>query len=183
MTSITAEQRREWGRKGGKARAAQPDFSEHQRHAGRRSAQVNDMSALGHRGAMVYIRKYGYARLFKLARAWRLEHPSRHERAVMALLDSLSLAYEREAEALGEDAFVSVDFFLPDLARVIEVNGKCHYDPLFDDPRYPQTRQANDAERLRRLEAAGFEILVIDHRALADEDAVRRQVAEFVKVR
>jgi very-short-patch-repair endonuclease len=171
------------GRQGGKARAAQPDFAEHQRRAGRRSAQVNDMSALGHRGAMAYIQKYGYARLYRLARAWRLGHPSRHEQAVMALLDSLGLAYEREAEVLGENAFVSVDFFLPGLAKAIEVNGKVHFDPLFDDPRYPQTRQANDAERLRCLQAAGFEIMVIDYRDLADADAVRRQVAEFVKVR
>lgn len=184
MTTITDERReflRQIGRKGGKARAQMPDFIDHQRRAGRRSAQVNDMAALGHRGAMAYIRKYGYASLFKLARAWRLENPSRHERQVMAMLDALGITYEREAEVLGEDAFISVDFYLAETRQAIEVNGKVHYDPLFDHPNYPHTRRSNEARRLERLRQAGFEVLVIDYRQLRDADAVRQRIAEFIE--
>ncbi len=186
VKSMTAEERRKWyrhiGRKGGRARARMDDFQEHQRRAGKRSAEVNDMAALGHKGAMVYIRRYGYGKLFRLARTWRLENPSRHEQTVMAILDAMGLCYEREAEVLGEDAFVSVDFHLPDLGKIVEVNGRVHYDPVFDNPRYPETRQAKEQERLSRLRKAGFEILVIDHRDLeADEDATRQQIVEFVE--
>lgn len=184
MTAISEERReflREIGRKGGKARAQMPDFQEHQRHAGRRSAEVNDMAALGHRGAIAYIHKYGYARLFRLARSWRLENPSSHERQVMAILDEQGVTYEREAEILGENAYVSVDFYLPDLAKVIEVNGKIHYDPLFDHPNYPNTRKAKDQERLRKLEKAGFQVLVIDHRDLKDQPAVRKCIEQFLR--
>lgn len=186
VKAMTPEEHRAWlreiGRRGGRARAQMPDFAEHQRRAGRRSAAVNDMAALGHRGAIAYIRKYGFARLFRLARAWRLENPSRHEQAIMAMLDRLGLIYEREAEVLGEDGFVSADFYLPATRQVIEVNGRVHYDERFDHPRYPQTRQAGEQERLRRLWEAGFEALVVDHRDLeADEETILRQIVEFVE--
>jgi len=49
---MMTQERREACRRGGKARAALPDFQEHQRAAGKRSAVVNDMAALGHRGAV-----------------------------------------------------------------------------------------------------------------------------------
>jgi very-short-patch-repair endonuclease/general stress protein YciG len=186
LKAMTPEERREWyreiGRKGGRARAQMPDFPEHQRRAGRRSAEVNNMAALGRKGARAYIRRYGYGKLFRLARAWRLENPSRHEQTVMAMLDEMGLRYEREAEVLGEDTFVSVDFHLPGLGRIIEVNGRVHYDPMFDHPRYPETRRAKEEERLRRLLKASFEVLVIDHRDLeADEEAIRQQLVEFVR--
>lgn len=139
------------------------------------------MAALGRKGARAYIRRYGYGRLFRLARAWRLENPSRHEQAVMAMLDEMGVRYEREAEVLGEEVFVSVDFHLPGQGRIIEINGRVHYDPMFDNPRYPETRLAKEQERLRRLQKAGFEVLVIDHRDLeADEEATRQQLVEFV---
>ncbi|NIM52732.1 MAG: hypothetical protein GTO22_26385, partial [Gemmatimonadales bacterium] len=64
-------------------------------------------------------------------------------------------AYEREAEVLGEEAFVSVDFYLPDLGKIVEVNGRVHYEPVFDNPRYPETRLAKEQERLSRLRKAG----------------------------
>ena len=172
----TREQLQEWGRRGGKKRAQMPDFVEHQRRAGRRSAEVNDMAALGHRGAMAFIHKYGYPALFRKARKWRLENPSRHERRVMGILDGLGVQYEREARVLGEDELVSVDFYLPGRGQVIEVNGKVHYDPLFDHPNYPGTRARKEAERLRRLEKE-FEVLVLDYREMEE---ARSRVLEFV---
>jgi len=182
---MTAEERREACRRGGKARAALPDFQEHQRRAGKRSAEVNDMAALGHRGAVAYARKYGYARLFHLCRCYRLEHPSANERAVMAILEGLGLSegqdYEREAMPLGEDTLIAVDFYLPGKRKVIEVNGKVHYDPLFDHPNYPGTRAENEARRLDKLESAGVRVLVLDWRDLANTDNVRQQITLFME--
>ena len=182
MTAAQRERYREMGRKGGKARAAMSDFTEHQRHAGRCSAAVNDMAALGHLGARAFIEKYGYARLYQLCRNWRIGHPSRHERAVMRMLDDLEVRYEREAEVLGEGLFVSVDFYLPGTRRVIEVYGRVHFDPLFDHPRHVETRRANDARRVSRLEEAGFKVLVVDYRDLeAGAAIVQHKLAEFAR--
>jgi len=179
--------RSEAGRKGGKARAALPDWLAHQRAAGKRSAAVNDMAALGHRGAVAYARKYGYGKLFHLCRRYRLEHPSEPERVVMAILDGLGLQegqdYEREAMPLGEDAFIAVDFALTGQRKVIEVNGKVHYDPAFDHPSAPGTRAANEARRLERLQKAGWQVLTLDYRRLAgDGETVRQQITSFVEV-
>jgi len=177
-----ARQRREASRRGGLARAAQPSFQEHQRRAGKRSAEVNDMGLLGHKGAMAFIEKYGYPKLYRLARDWRLGHPSRYERQMMAMLDEMAVRYEREVELLGEQTFVSVDFYLPDTGHVIEINGKVHYDPLFDHPNYPNTRQANDVRRMERLRKAGYAVLVLDYREMGvkRQDELRDRVVEFV---
>ena len=178
--------RSEAGRKGGKARAALPDWLAHQRAAGKRSAAVNDMAALGHRGAVAFARKYGYARLFHLCRRYRLDHPSEPERVVMAILAGLGLQegqdYEREALPLGEDAFIAVDFALTGQRKVIEVNGKVHYDPAFDHPSAPGTRAANEARRLEKLQKAGWAVLVLDWRDLARPNgAIRQEIASFVE--
>jgi len=178
---MTAEQRREAGRKGGKARAALPDFLAHQSAAGKRSAQVNDMAALGHKGAVAFVRKYGYARLFHLCRRYRLAHPSQPEQVVMAILDGLGVVYEREALFLGESCFIAVDFALTG-KRAIEVNGKVHYDPAFDRPSYPGTRAENERRRLEKLQKAGWQVLTLDYRHLAgDGETARQQVASFIQ--
>jgi len=178
--------RSEAGRKGGKARAALPDWLAHQRAAGKRSAAVNDMAALGHRGAVAYARKYGYGKLFHLCRRYRLEHPSEPERVVMSVLDGLGLQegqdYEREAQVLGESCFIAVDFALAGQRKVIEVNGKPHYDPLFDHPSYPGTRAENERRRLEKLQKAGWQVLTLDYRHLAgDGETARQQVASFIQ--
>lgn len=169
------------GRKGGQARAAQASFQAHQSHAGRRSAAVNDMAALGSRGAKAFIRKYGYLRFFHFWRAWKLANPSSHERQVAALLDELGYTYQREALVLGDDIPLAVDFYLPDCNdAIIEVYGRVHYDPLFDHPNYPTTRAQNDAHRLHRLERAGYRILVIDHQELHHLPTVTAKIVMFL---
>jgi len=183
---MMTEERREACRRGGKARAALPDFLAHQSAAGKRSAAVNDMAALGHKGAVAFARKYGYARLFRLCREWRLAHPSEPERTVMAILAGLGLQegqdYEREALPLGEDAFIAVDFALTGQRKVIEVNGKVHYDPAFDHPSAPGTRAANEARRLERLQKAGWQVLTLDYRDVAgDGETARQQIASFIQ--
>ena len=170
----TREQLQEWGRRGGLARAKQ--FTrESQSAAGKRSAAVNDMRALGHRGAQAFILKYGYGRLYHLCREWRLQHPSSHEQEVMDILCTIGLEpvtdYEREFEV---EPYLSVDFAIPGLRKAIEVNGKVHYDPAFDDPRYPGTRAANDADKLARLARLGWQVLVIDYREMQHADQLVR---------
>lgn len=178
---------REWyqyiGRKGGKARAQMTDFKEHQRHAGRRSAEVNDMSALGRKGARAFIKKYGYIRFFHFWRSWKLANPSRHERQIAAILDDLGWQYEREALVLGERAPLAVDFYVPDANdAIIEVNGRVHYDPAFDHPNRSETRRQLDLHRIRRLEKAGFRVLELDYRFLTQKNKplVAGKVAGFL---
>ena len=181
ITEERREQLREWGRRGGRARAQMACFAEHQRRAGKRSAEVNDMAALGRRGARAFLAKYGYVRLFKMMRKYRLSHPSPNELQMMELLDSLGVTYEREAEVLGEEALVSVDFYLPDQARVIEVQGQVHFDPMFDHPNKPQTRRELDALRRARIEKAGFKVLEVDYRLLSEPARARYRVIEFLE--
>jgi len=173
---ITSEMRREWGRRGGLKRAQQASFQQHQSNAGKRSAEVNDMAALGHKGAQGFMLKYGYARLYHLCRAWRLSHPSSHEQDVMDILCTLGLEpardYEREYEI---EPYLSVDFAMPLLRAAIEVNGKVHYDPLFDDPRRQTIRAQNDAAKIARLHALGWRVLVIDYRNLSRAETMIRE--------
>ena len=176
---------REWyqeiGRRGGKARAQMDDFREHCSNAGKRSAEVNDMSALGSKGARAFIRKYGYITFFRMWRRWKLDNPSSHERQVVAILDRLGQVYEREAQVLGDNVPLAVDFYLPDAGdAVIEVNGRVHYDPTFDHPNRIETRRGNDLHRIRRLERAGFRVLEIDYRELAYERVVELKIAGFL---
>lgn len=171
------------GRKGGKKRARMKDFKEHQRHAGRRSAEVNDMSALGRAGARACIRKHGYFCFFKHWRRWRLKNPSHLEQIVAGILDDLGWPYEREAMVLGERIPLAVDFYLPDANdAIIEVNGRVHYDPAFDHPNRPETRRQLDLHRTRRLEKAGFRVLELDYRLLTKKNIplVAGKVAGFL---
>lgn len=170
------------GRRGGHARAAQPDFAAHQSHAGRRSAQVNDMAALGRRGARAFIVKYGYIRFFHFWRNWKLSNMSAPERHVAVLLTELNYQFEREAMVLGDDIPLAVDFYLPDANdAIIEVNGRIHYDPAFDHPKRPQTRRDLDLHRLRRLERAGFRVLEIDYPALSGRPVLlKSKIAGFL---
>ncbi|MBU1749283.1 MAG: RAP domain-containing protein, partial [Chloroflexi bacterium] len=153
------------------------------------------MARIGHRGALETARRHpvkpglgGYGMLFRIVRQWRLEHPSSHERDVMSILADLGATdYEREAQPLGEDVLIAVDFCFwgqhrrcPQ--RIIEVNGRVHYDPLFDHPNVPHTRRENEARRLRKLERAGWQVLTIHYQELADRAAVRRRIAAFLEL-
>lgn len=176
---------REWyqeiGKRGGKARAQMADFQQHQSNAGKRSAEVNDMAALGSLGAKAFIRKYGYIKFFQFWRNWKLANPSRPERQMMDILNRLGYQYQREAMVLGEVIPVAVDFYIADANdAVIEVNGRVHYDPMFDHPNYPETRRGNDLHRIRKLERAGFRVLEVDHLELANEGRVALKVAGFL---
>lgn len=178
MTTFTPEQRSRWGRRGGRARAQMPDFLEHQRRAGRRSAQVNDMAALGRKGFEAAAAKYGWDFAFQRARCWRLDHPSRPEQQVIAILNQIQVFYQREAQVLGEDVPLAVDFLIDGTTKIIEVNGKVHTDPFFSDG---GDRWKREALRLERIRHAGFQVLVVDHHDLLNLDHVRHQIAKFLE--
>jgi len=167
--NLTTEMRR----RGGQARQQRPDAREHQRRAGRRSAQVQDMRALGRLGFEATAARYGHNFAFDRARRWRLEHPSSLEQQVMRILDENWIDYEREAQVLGDQVPIAVDFYLAEHNLVVEVNGKVHTDPFFNQDGDRWTR-----ERLRRerLERAGFQVLVIDHRDLSEPGRVVRKL-------
>jgi len=180
MTSFSdmpPERRLELARKGGAARA-KTLTKEHQSAAGKRSAEVNDMAALGHKGAMATMMRHGYGRLYAICRDYRLKHPSSHEQQVMDSLCTIGLEPERDyAREFEVEEFLSVDFAIPGLRKVIEVNGKVHYDPLFDDPRRLGTRAANDADKIALVQRLGWEVLVLDYRESKRFDQL---VKEFI---
>jgi very-short-patch-repair endonuclease len=183
MTTLirTREYYQEMGRRGGRTRAQMPDFKLHQSNAGKRSAQVNDMAALGAKGAKAFIAKYGYLKFFHLWRNWKLANPSSHEQQVGSILTDLGFTFTREALVLGDDIPLAVDFYLPDCNdRIIEVYGKVHFDPAFNHPNYLTTRAANDAHRLHRLERAGFQVLEIDYRELTNAARVKAKILLFL---
>lgn len=96
-------------------------------------------------------------------------------------MDRLGYQYEREAMVLGKDIPVSVDFYLADANdAVIEVLGRVHFDPRFDHPNKFETRRGLDLHRIRRLERAGFRVLEVDYRELANMDRVAVKVAGFL---
>jgi hypothetical protein len=186
--TITEERRaqlREWGRRGGQARAAQTDMAALGARGGRATFEkhgAEHMARIGHRGALETARRHGYGMLFRIVRQWRLENPSSHEREVMSiLLDLGATDYEREAQPLGEDVLVAVDFCFWERRRIIEVNGRVHYDPLFDHPNAPNTRRENETRRLRKLEQVGWQVLTIHYHELVDPSAVRERIAAFLE--
>lgn len=181
MPRFTSETAREAGRKGSKARAARCDMKALGARGGKATHArygSDHMARIGHGGALSTARRYGYTFLFRRARAWRLENPSRHERQIMAILEELGQTeYEREALILGEDVPVAVDFAFRDDRKAIEANGKVHYDRFFNHLNYPTTRRNNEEERLKRVRRAGWEVLVIDYREM---DTAAGRIAAFL---
>lgn len=89
---------------------------------------------------------------------------SRAERAIWALLrnNQLGVKFRRQHPAEGYIA----DFACVEAMLIIEVDGHSHDD-----------QQAYDAERTRKLEAAGWRVLrVTDNDALSDSGAVARKI-------
>lgn len=139
------------------------------------------MAALGHLGAIAFIRKYGYMRFFYLNRNYRLGKPSRLEQTMIEILDSLKVSYEREAMVLGDNIPMAVDFYLPDCNdAVIEVLGRIHFDPRFDHPNRVETRRGLDLHRVRRLEWAGFRVLEVEYTELSRPERVATKIAGFL---
>jgi G:T-mismatch repair DNA endonuclease (very short patch repair protein) len=184
---MTATTRHEASRRGGLARmaplraelAAQGrTLGDYQREI-RAKVSPESCARNGAKGAAVTLSRHGYELLHGKVVAWRLAHPSRYEQQVMAILDRLGLAYEREAAPLAERPFLTVDFFLPNLRAAIEVNGEVHNGGALFDPH--GQRAEGEAARLAALRDAGIAVLVIDHRELRGELQVEQCIREFME--
>jgi hypothetical protein len=96
-----------------------------------------------------------------------LRHESEPERVVAALFDGFAPPLEFQAWLLPD---VRVDAVWRDARLVIEYDGVAFHSLPTD--------RAHDRERRKRLEAAGWSVMVITKEALDDPVALRRRVLE-----
>lgn len=184
MTTFNADQ----CRRGGKARMARLrerlqaqglSLSDYQRQI-RARVSAEACRSNGAKGAAATLAKHGYAALHAKVVAYRLAHPSRPERQVMALLDELDLSYQREYEPFtgGPWQYTTLDFFLPGFGccgKAIQVNGKVHNGEALFNP--DGQRPQREAERLAAVRQAGIPVLLLDQR---DMDVARERIGEFL---
>ena len=162
FTLMSPERRRELSQRGGKARAQQFTRESQQfarSHVSRAACQRN-----GALGAAVTRARYGHEFLHAKWTAWKLTHPTPGERAVMAVLDTHQLGYDREVRF--DSSLRTVDFRLhaPHANKIIEVFGAPHV--CFADA------AARDEDKLRALWSLGFEVLVITHEQIGQTDCL-----------
>jgi hypothetical protein len=174
---MTREERSAASRKGAQARMQLPDWRDHQSAAGKARAAQGDMSAVGRRGYESSVGKYGHAGWLERSAKTRRARPTDLERQVAAILNRLGVAHEREYILFGDtQSPIVVDFALLGKWQVIEVFGRPHTEPGLNNGN-PRGRAERDEARLRRLEEAGYLVLVIDHRQMS---AAEERIRQFV---
>ena len=155
-------------RRGGRARAAQPSFIEHQRARGRKGA------------AALMARPGGFACLLDKIAAYHRTHPSRAEQFVRDTL--LALGYQEGRDFVREQRIslagreFLLDFVIGDI--VFEPgHRRWHGDPT--DTLDGQDHAARDAERDRLLAAlGGLTVIRLDAEQIAQQpEQVRAQIA------
>lgn len=117
-------------------------------------------SHAGHNGFLATGANKGWEKANEKARQWRMEHPSQPEREVIKILQSLSYWFEREALIFDN---CPVDFLLKN-NLVIEVNGH-QFKPSFGEV---DSREEKQVKKIRRLQEAGYQVLVLDSRKQAN---------------
>lgn len=173
------EQLVEWGRKGGKARAAaagnagmkaigaQGGRATHARHGSRH------MAAAGRLGWQALIGKVGIAGAVERLHTWKLAHPSELETVAARALAGLGLAegehYERDAR-VSADPPIFGDFVFRVRRLIVEVDGRRWHT---NDPLHGEDRLARDVRRDRLLTAAGWRVVRLDERTVRDGAALR----------
>ncbi|NJM40671.1 MAG: hypothetical protein HC853_07830 [Anaerolineae bacterium] len=150
---MSPEQRRELSQRGGLARAKQ--FTRETQQFARSRVSRAACQRNGALGAAVTRARYGSEFLHAKWLAWKRDHPTPGERAVMLALDEFGLSYERDARF--DNSYRTVDFSLqtPYGNKVIEVFGQPHVR-FADMP-------ARDEDKLHALSVLGYEVLVITH--------------------
>lgn len=167
MTDKQIEQKR----KAGKMRA-QAFTHDYQSRTAKALAARTDMAALGYRGYVSSVGKYGYRGWMEKSRVKRLAHPTDLEQRVASILDRIGVPYDREFVVLTDtERPLVVDFAVFPGPRLIEVHGRPHTVPALNHGN-PDGRQVRDEARFRRLREAGYRVCVIDHRLIdrAEED-------------
>ena len=126
-------------------------------------------------------RRYRVERQTDLLAHWRLTHPTIAEQQMVAALaaagERYGVDYEREFKIAPS---LHVDFAWPEDRVIVEVYGAIHSREFFSRG---GARESDDARRIGRIEALGWEVLVIDYRALSQERWVTtvERVAAFLE--
>lgn len=128
----TPEQFREWGRRGGQARASRCDMRELGAHGGQATVERHGrdhMAAIGVAGARECIRRHGPRFLAEIGRRYRLANPTGLEQALIEVLAQLGLVegqhYEREGYLFPQSKHhhYTGDFVFRRAHLVIQVDG------------------------------------------------------------
>ncbi len=167
---LTTAQRRA----GGRQRAAQPSFVEHQRTRGRKGAQVT-------------LQRHGPKTLLTKLAAWRRVHPTDLDRWVMEVLDSHAIPYQYQVlRDLGPDRVCVLDFLVlgrgPGGADLIIEPGHRLWHGNAAETLDGQDHQAQDAARTAALAHLGYHYILAltDHDIHQEPDATRRRLLEFL---
>lgn len=144
---------------------------EHQR-AARRAVSSASCAANGAKGAAVTIERHGYEVLFQRSRRHRLLNPSAPERLIIGILSTLKIKTDRKYR-LGSTLY-TVDFYLPDHSKAIEVHGRVHRMLK------TQERARNDERKRALLDEAGIDCLWITDDELGDVPALIEKIKTFV---
>lgn len=175
---MTDAERREAWRRGAQTRMQLPDWRQHQSAAGKARAAQGDMAIIGRRGYETSVGRYGQAGWLEKSAKTRRARPTDLERQVARILDRLGVPFEREYILFRDtDHPLVVDFALLGRWQIIEANGRPHSEPGLNGGN-PRGRAERDEARLRRLEEAGYIVLVIDHRDMA---GMRERIRQFVQ--
>jgi hypothetical protein len=148
-------------------------FTSETARAARRKVSSASCARNGAKGARATIAKHGFDFFFERWRAWKLQKPSGPERQMIDILDALEARYERDWR-IGESYF-TLDFYLPDLGRGVEVHGRIHKTLEVD------RRAKNDARKRALLKDLGIEALWINDQDLEDADALAAKVRDFIQ--
>jgi very-short-patch-repair endonuclease len=145
---------------------------EHQRKA-RAAVSSESCARNGRLGALATIRKHGFECFFKGWRAWKLQHPSRPELLIIGILSTLKINSEREWQIPG--SFLTLDFYLSEFHKAIEVHGRIH------STLKKQQREENDARKRELLKQLGIECLWVEESELRDVMSLAAKIQRFVK--
>ncbi len=158
---LTAEERARF-KALGPARFADPAYQRYVQSF--RTSQ--SLSEAGRKGYDVTLARYGPDVVLDHVAGWRRAHPSREEERLHTVLAYIGVEpYEREYRVAPLRVWADVAW--PERGQIIEVYGGVHFGPLFDPD---GTIAAHDLERQERIEAQGWEVLVVTHEDLRREN-------------
>lgn len=170
---VSAEVRRERGKRGGQIRA-QAFTSEYQ-SAARARVKRESLVRAGRAGYEKVGGLEWWALQTEKARYWRFKHPSEPERWVADVLIAHTLeSYDREYIVDGDPR--AVDFAFPEHCVAIEVNGH-QESPSFGEA---AARAQKHAAKVAWLESLGWRVHVVN--AKDDRASEERRLIEFLKV-
>lgn len=167
LTPAQLAQRREAGRRGGRARAAQftPEFQA----AARAHVKHESLVASGRKGYAAAVRNHGPQFAADKLAEYRRKNPTSLERILIAWLDDLGVRYWREYAVDG----CYFDFYLPAFTLLIEVDG----DAFHGQTVHGEDRVSRDAWKNHAAAWAGYQLLRFSENTLTTGDALNTLLA------